>query len=74
MRRVVLGALIALGAVTMTVRAAQQPAGQPAPMVVEVEKLRDNFYVMRGRRRRQQRRLHHADRRRGGRHQEPRVG
>ena len=32
----------------MTVRAAQQPAGQPAPMVVVVEKLRDNFYVMRG--------------------------
>ena len=48
MRQVVLGALIAAGAVTMTVRAAQQPAGQPAPMVVEVEKLRDNFYVMRG--------------------------
>src|SRR5687768_16400288 len=48
MRRVVLGALFALGAVTMTVRAAQQPAGQPAPMVVEVDKLRDNFYIMRG--------------------------
>jgi glyoxylase-like metal-dependent hydrolase (beta-lactamase superfamily II) len=48
MRRLVLGALIAAGAITMTVRAAQQPAGQPAPMVVEVEKLRDNFYVMRG--------------------------
>ena len=44
MRRIVLGALIAAGAVTMTVRAAQQPAA----MVVEVEKLRDNFYVMRG--------------------------
>jgi glyoxylase-like metal-dependent hydrolase (beta-lactamase superfamily II) len=48
MRQVVLGALIAAGAITMTVRAAQQPAGQPAPMVVDVEKLRDNFYVMRG--------------------------
>ena len=48
MRRMVLGILIAAGAITMTVRAAQQPPGQPAPMVVEVDKLRDNFYMMRG--------------------------
>ncbi len=48
-RRTVLGALVAVGAVTMTVGAAQQPAaGQPAPMVVEADRLRDNFYVMRG--------------------------
>ena len=48
-RSVVLGVLVALGAVSMTIRAAQQPAGgQPAPRVVEVEKLRDNLYVMKG--------------------------
>ena len=48
-RSVVLGLLVALGAVSMTIRAAQQPAGgQPAPRVVEVEKLRDNLYVMKG--------------------------
>jgi len=47
-RTVVLGVLVAIGAVSMTVRAAQQPAGQPAPRVVEVEKLRDNLYMMRG--------------------------
>jgi len=32
----------------MTVGAFQQPAGQAAPMVVEVEKLKDNLYVMKG--------------------------
>jgi len=48
-RSVVLGVLVALGAVSMTIRAAQQPAGgQPAPRVVEVEKLRDNLYLMKG--------------------------
>ena len=48
-RRVVLGMLVAIGAVTMTVGAAQQPAGgQPAPRVVEVDKLKDNLYMMRG--------------------------
>ena len=48
-RSVVLGVLVAVGAVSMTIRAAQQPAGgQPAPRVVEVEKLRDNLYLMNG--------------------------
>src|SRR5688572_21604953 len=48
-RSVVLGVVVAIGAVSMTIRAAQQPAGgQPAPRVVEVEKLRDNLYLMKG--------------------------
>ena len=44
----VLGMLIAAGALSMTVRAFQPPAAQPAPMVVEVDKLKDNLYVMKG--------------------------
>ena len=49
MRRVsVLGALAAAGALSMTVAAFQPPAGQAAPKVVEVEKLKDNLYVMKG--------------------------
>jgi glyoxylase-like metal-dependent hydrolase (beta-lactamase superfamily II) len=44
--------LIAAGALSMTVAAYQQPqggpAGQPAPRVVEVEKLKDNLFVLRG--------------------------
>jgi cyclase len=49
MRRVfVLGVLAAAGALTMTVAAFQPPAGQPAPKVVEVEKLKDNLFVMKG--------------------------
>jgi glyoxylase-like metal-dependent hydrolase (beta-lactamase superfamily II) len=51
MRRiVVLGALIAAGGLSMSVAAFQQPAGggQPAQMVVEVDKLRDNLFVLRG--------------------------
>ena len=48
-RSVVLGVLVAVGVVSMTIHAAQQPAGgQPAPRVVEVEKLRDNLYLMKG--------------------------
>jgi cyclase len=51
-RQFVLGILIAVGALTMSVNALQQPAagaaGQPAPRVVEVEKLKDNLYLMRG--------------------------
>jgi len=51
MRRVqVLGVLIAAGALSLTVAAYQQPAagGQPPARNVEVEKLKDNFYVLRG--------------------------
>src|SRR5947208_16865759 len=47
-RQFVLGALVTAGALSMTVTAFQQPAGQPAPMVVEVDKLKDNLYVMKG--------------------------
>lgn len=48
-RGIVLGLLLAAGVCSLTVMANQQPpAGQPAPMVVEVEKLKDNLYVMKG--------------------------
>ena len=43
-RELVLGALIAVGVLSLAVVAAQQPA----PMVIEVEKLRDNLFVLRG--------------------------
>jgi len=47
MRRiVVLGAIVSSGLLSMTLSAYQQPAA--APMVVEVEKLKDNLYVMKG--------------------------
>jgi glyoxylase-like metal-dependent hydrolase (beta-lactamase superfamily II) len=43
---IVLGALLAVG---LTVAAVQQPvAGQEAPRVVEIDKLKDNLYVMKG--------------------------
>src|SRR5262245_31675665 len=51
-RQLVLGMLFAAGALTMSVNALQQPpaaaAGQPAARVVEVDKLKDNLYMMRG--------------------------
>ncbi len=51
-RQIVLGALVMVGALSAAVAAFQQPpagrGGQPAPMVVVVEKLKDNFYVLRG--------------------------
>jgi cyclase len=47
-RAVVLGVLLAIGSLSMTVAALQQPAGQQAPRVVEIDKLKDNLYVMRG--------------------------
>ena len=50
-RELVLGTLIAAGGLTLAVAASQQPtaggAQQPAPMVIEVEKLRDNVFVLR---------------------------
>ena len=47
MKRItVLGVLLAIGALSMTVAAMQQPAAQ-AP-VVTIDKLKDNLYVMRG--------------------------
>jgi cyclase len=50
MRRViVLGVLITFGSLSIAISAYQQPAaGQPAPRVVEVEKLKDNLFVLRG--------------------------
>jgi len=50
-RTIVLGILFAAGALSMSVAAWQQPAaggGQSAPRVVEVDKLKDNLYMMRG--------------------------
>jgi len=49
MRRLfVLGVLAATGALSLAAAAYQQPAGQAAPKVVEVEKLKENLYVMKG--------------------------
>jgi len=46
-RVIVLGALLAAGALSLTVAAVQQPpAGQQPRRVVEVEKLADNLYVL----------------------------
>ncbi len=42
-RRLVLGSLIAVGGLSLAV-----VAQQPAPMVVEVDKLKDNFFILRG--------------------------
>ena len=54
-RQIVLGTLIAIGLLSISLAALQQapgragaPAGQPAPRVVEVDKLKDNLYMMRG--------------------------
>ena len=44
-RKLVLGTLIAAGTLSLAVAAAQQP---PAPMVIEVEKLKDNLFMLRG--------------------------
>ena len=48
-RMIVLSVLLATGGLWLTVAAFQQPpAGQPAPRVVEVDKLKDNLYVLKG--------------------------
>jgi glyoxylase-like metal-dependent hydrolase (beta-lactamase superfamily II) len=47
-RQLILGGVLATGVLSMTAVAYQQPAGQPAPKVVEVDKLTDNLYVMKG--------------------------
>jgi cyclase len=47
-RQLVLGVLLAIGAASIGVTAWQQPAAQPAARVVEVDKLKDNLYMMRG--------------------------
>lgn len=50
MRRVlVVGVLVMVGAWSAVAAGRQQPAaGQAAPRVVEIEKLKDNYYVMKG--------------------------
>jgi glyoxylase-like metal-dependent hydrolase (beta-lactamase superfamily II) len=50
-RQLVLGVLVGLGAASIGVSALQQPAaggGQAAPRVVDVEKIKDNLYMMKG--------------------------
>jgi cyclase len=51
-RSVVLGVLLAIGALSMVVIARQgaapQAGGQQAPKVIEVEKLKENLYVLKG--------------------------
>src|SRR5467141_4955689 len=48
-RSIVLGVLIGVGALSMVVAARQAGGGgQQAPKVVEVEKLKDNLYVLKG--------------------------
>jgi cyclase len=52
-RSIVLGMLIAVCALSLVLTAQQQPAArggaqQPAPRVVEVDKLKDNLYVLKG--------------------------
>jgi cyclase len=44
-RGVLLGTLIAIGALSLGVRAYQQPSG---PKVIEVDKVKDNLYVLKG--------------------------
>jgi glyoxylase-like metal-dependent hydrolase (beta-lactamase superfamily II) len=45
-RAIVLGALVAVGGLSVAVAALQQP--QQAPRVVEVEKLKDNLFMLKG--------------------------
>ena len=49
-RIIVLATLLTVGALSMAVAASQQPAGtaaaQAAPKVVEVDKLRDNLFML----------------------------
>jgi cyclase len=46
-RGIALGVLLGLGTLSLAVAAAEQPAGD-APKVVDVEKLKENLYVLRG--------------------------
>jgi cyclase len=46
-REIVLGALVVIGALSLTVRAYQQPAAN-APKVVTADKVKDNLWVLKG--------------------------
>src|SRR6185436_9658603 len=46
-RSVVLGVLIAVCALSMVIAAQQAGAGQDGPKIIEVEKLKDNLFVLR---------------------------
>jgi len=46
-RCVVLGMVVAAGALSITLSAFQQPPA-PAAMVIEVDKLKDNLFVLKG--------------------------
>src|SRR5262245_4192886 len=49
MKRVVLlGVLIAVGGLSLAVAAYQQPPAQQAPKVIQVDKLKDNLFVLKG--------------------------
>jgi len=47
-RTIVLGVLVAAGALGVAVSAYQQPQGGQQARVVEVEKLKDNLWVLKG--------------------------
>src|SRR5881396_3167206 len=47
-RSIVLGTLMAAGALSLAVSAYQAPPSPPAPKVVEVEKLKDNLFMLKG--------------------------
>jgi glyoxylase-like metal-dependent hydrolase (beta-lactamase superfamily II) len=48
-RSAILGTLVAAGALSITLAAFRQPAaGQPPAMVIEVDKLKDNLFVLKG--------------------------
>jgi cyclase len=47
-RQVVLGALIVVGVLTIAAAAQQAPAPAPAPTALQVERLRENLFVLRG--------------------------
>src|SRR5215510_12207054 len=47
-RCAVLGALIAIGALSITVAAYQQPQPQPSAEGITVDKIKDNLYVLKG--------------------------
>ncbi len=47
-RSIVLGVLVGVGALSLVVAARQAGGGQQAPKIVEVEKLKDNLFVLKG--------------------------